>query len=169
MLLKFTNRYPLSKTLRFELKPIGKTKDYIEQKGLLSQDEERAEDYKRVKKIIDEYHKDFIHKSLSGVRLEALDEFEKMYLLPSKDDKVQKEFEKLQESLRKQIVSAFRAHPTFKNLFAKELIKDELASFVTDESDKALTEKFKNANDMKKVDLKITNKEWLNFAQESRV
>lgn len=140
----FTKQYQLSKTLRFELKPIAKTKDYIEQKGLLREDEERAEDYKRVKKIIDDYHKDFIHKSLSGVKLEALDEFEKLYFLPSKDDKTQKEFEKLQESLRKQIASAFRVHPTFKNLFAKELIKDELTSFVTDESDRALIEKFKN-------------------------
>lgn len=39
----FTNKYQLSKTLRFELKPIGKTKDHIEAKGLLTQDKNRAD------------------------------------------------------------------------------------------------------------------------------
>ncbi len=45
----FTQKYPLSKTLRFELKPIGKTLEHIEAKGLLSQDEQRAESYKKMK------------------------------------------------------------------------------------------------------------------------
>ncbi|PIU63092.1 hypothetical protein COS83_01255, partial [archaeon CG07_land_8_20_14_0_80_38_8] len=58
------NKYSLSKTLRFELIPIGKTKESIDRKGLLSQDVKRAQSYKEVKKIIDEYHKEFIEKSL---------------------------------------------------------------------------------------------------------
>ena len=37
----FTNLYQLSKTLRFELKPIGKTLEHIESNGLLEQDEHR--------------------------------------------------------------------------------------------------------------------------------
>jgi CRISPR-associated protein Cpf1 len=56
----FTNLYSLSKTLRFELIPVGKTLECIEKNGLLHQDEQRAESYKKVKKIIDEYHKAFI-------------------------------------------------------------------------------------------------------------
>ena len=59
--------------------------------------------YTKIKKIIDDYHKDFIHKSLSGVKLEALDEFEKLYFLPSKDDKTQKEFEKLAVGVKQKI------------------------------------------------------------------
>ena len=31
---KFTNLYPVSKTLRFELQPIGKTKENIEKNGI---------------------------------------------------------------------------------------------------------------------------------------
>ena len=39
---EFTGLYPLSKTLRFELKPIGKTKENIEKNGILERDNERA-------------------------------------------------------------------------------------------------------------------------------
>ena len=49
-LKKFTNLYSLSKTLRFELKPIGKTLEYIEKEGILTKDEQRLESYKKVKK-----------------------------------------------------------------------------------------------------------------------
>ena len=49
----FSGLYSLSKTLRFELIPQGKTLDYIQKNGLLSQDEHRADSYKLVKKIID--------------------------------------------------------------------------------------------------------------------
>ena len=49
---RFTRLYPLSKTLRFELKPIGKTLSFIENHGLLEQDKHRADSYKKVKKII---------------------------------------------------------------------------------------------------------------------
>ena len=55
-----TGQYSLSKTLRFELKPIGKTLEHIERKGLLTQDEQRAEEYELMKGIIDRYHKAFI-------------------------------------------------------------------------------------------------------------
>ena len=35
MFEKFTNRYAVSKTLRFELKPVGKTRENIERSGIL--------------------------------------------------------------------------------------------------------------------------------------
>ena len=57
---ELTGLYSLSKTLRFELKPVGKTLEHIESKGLIAQDEKRAEEYKKVKDIIDRYHKEFI-------------------------------------------------------------------------------------------------------------
>ena len=51
--LDFTGLYPLSKTLRFELKPIGKTLENIEKKGIISSDIKRSEDYKLVKRMIE--------------------------------------------------------------------------------------------------------------------
>ena len=50
-LKELTGLYSLSKTLRFELKPIGNTLRHIEAKGLITQDEQRAEEYKKVKDI----------------------------------------------------------------------------------------------------------------------
>lgn len=145
MFQEFTNQYQLTKTLRFELKPIGKTLEYIEAKGLLAQDLERAEDYKVIKEVIDKYHKDFIESSLSTLVFDDLARFEELYLESKKDDKEQKEFEKLQESLRKQIVAKFKAHPRWSNLFKKELIKDDLPIFeqITDEQ-KEVVKKFAN-------------------------
>jgi CRISPR-associated protein Cpf1 len=49
----FTGLYSLTKTLRFELKPIGKTLEYIEKNGLLDRDRHRANSYVEVKKIIE--------------------------------------------------------------------------------------------------------------------
>ena len=69
-LSELTGLYSLSKTLRFELKPIGKTLEYIESKGLIAQDEQRAEEYKKVKDIIDRYHKKFITMCLSDFKFE---------------------------------------------------------------------------------------------------
>ena len=50
---QFTGLYSLSKTLRFELIPIGKTLENIEKKGIIVQDEKRACEYEKVKGIID--------------------------------------------------------------------------------------------------------------------
>lgn len=46
----FKRLYPLSKTLRFEAKPIGATLDNIVKSGLLEEDEHRAASYVKVKK-----------------------------------------------------------------------------------------------------------------------
>lgn len=46
----FIGKYSLSKTLRFELRPQGKTLEHIQVKGLLTDDAHRAESYKKVKK-----------------------------------------------------------------------------------------------------------------------
>ena len=72
-LSELTGLYSLRKTLRFELKPVGKTLEHIESKGLIAQDEKRAEEYKKVKDIIDRYHKDFISMCLHNFKLDQND------------------------------------------------------------------------------------------------
>ena len=67
---QFTGLYPVSKTLRFELKPIGKTLDYIQKKKIIKQDEEKSVKYVEAKQIIDKYHKYFISEALKDVNLE---------------------------------------------------------------------------------------------------
>ena len=41
---KFIGLYPVSKTLRFELRPVGKTKDRMDEMGYLITDEEKADE-----------------------------------------------------------------------------------------------------------------------------
>ena len=77
----FTGLYPLSKTLRFELKPIGKTLQFIINNGILEQDKHRADSYSQVKEIINEYHKAFIERGLTGFELKYNNEGKKNSLL----------------------------------------------------------------------------------------
>ena len=77
---QFINKYTLSKTLRFELKPIGKTLENIQTKGLLQQDAIRAKSYQEVKKLIDRYHQYFIELALDGLKLNNLQDFQEQYL-----------------------------------------------------------------------------------------
>ena len=65
----FTNLYPVSKTLRFELIPEGETLYYLEKNGVLENDEKRNEDYKKLKKLMDEYYRAYIDEALSNVHL----------------------------------------------------------------------------------------------------
>ncbi len=140
--------YSLQKTLRFELVPQGKTKEYIEKTGLLQQDEKRAENYKKVKKIIDEYHKKFIEESLSSGLLDedTLQEFSDLYYAlqkeKKKDKKDEKSIEDIQEKLRKQTKNLFENNGKWKSLFSEELIKKELIAFTDDENKRILIREF---------------------------
>lgn len=129
----FTNLYSVSKTLRFELKPIGKTKENIEKNGILERDNERAIAYKAVKKVIDEYHKSFIELKLKNFELtqNQLEEFNLLYHLPTSDPKRKTDLPKIQESLRKQISERFTKSEQYKRLFGKELIREDLMEFVS--------------------------------------
>ena len=71
---KFTNLYPLQKTLRFELRPVGKTEEHIKKAGIIGvnakgklegSDAKLAAEYKVMKKLLDELHRKFIAKSLA--------------------------------------------------------------------------------------------------------
>ena len=124
----FTRLYPLSKTLRFELKPVGKTKENIEQNGILERDNERAVAYKAVKKVVDEYHKAFIELMLDDFELDKNDlmKFYDLYQRPSVDLKRKTDLPKIQETLRKQISERFTKNEQYKRLFGKELIREDL-------------------------------------------
>ena len=61
----FTQKYKLAKTLRFELRPVGKTVETFRTK-FLSGDIKRSEDYEAVKSILDNEHKVLLERSLSN-------------------------------------------------------------------------------------------------------
>lgn len=148
---QFIGLYPLSKTLRFELKAIGKTMENIRKSGLLEQDRHRAESYVQVKKIIDEYHKAFIESILDEFKFHenegkknSLEEFYICYMCKTKDEAQKKQFEEIQDKLRKQLADIFAKDEKFKRIDKKELIKIDLLNFVTSQEDRSLIDEFKD-------------------------
>lgn len=139
----FTGKYSLSKTLRFKLLPIGNTLSNIISSGILEEDQHRAESYIKVKAIIDEYHKAYISLMLHDFKLKyentgnlnSLEEYFYYYHLGSKDEKEQKCFEKIQQSLRKQIADRLTKDERFKRIDKKELIQEDLIEFVQGDAD----------------------------------
>ena len=141
----FTNLYSNSKTLRFGLIPEGDTLSNIEKTGILAEDERLAEDFKKVKKIADEWLKAFINESLAGrsLNLEDLLIFEEKYNIFPRDEKDEEEFNDIKAKLRKEIVSYLAVNPKFKLLGSADLVRKELPDFAKTEEDKNLINKFK--------------------------
>ena len=76
----FTNLYSLSKTLRFELKPVGETLEnmkkhleYDEKLQTFMKDQEIEDAYQTLKPIIDDIHEEFITDSLESEKAKAID------------------------------------------------------------------------------------------------
>lgn len=112
----FTGMYKLSQTLKFELRPIGTTAENLDKSGLLEQDFKRADDYQTVKSFLDDQHKKFLAKVLSGI--ETLDwiglagELDKF----QKDHSRRKELENAQEKIRKALVDIIKKDEFYKTL-----------------------------------------------------
>ncbi|MBS1781727.1 MAG: type V CRISPR-associated protein Cas12a/Cpf1 [Bacteroidetes bacterium] len=152
ILSTFSNKYQLSKTLRFELKPIGKTLEHIQTKELISEDDQRAKSYQKMKKTIDGFHKHFIELAMSTVKLTKLETFQELFNASperKKEESYKKELEKVQDSLRKEIVKGFstgEAKEIFAKIDKKELITELLEQWIQQqkEDDFYFDEKFKN-------------------------
>ena len=148
---KFTNLYPVSKTLRFELQPIGKTKENIEKNGILLRDEKRAEDYQIVKDYIDEYHKQFIKDRLwnfklpltSEGHLNSLEEYQVLYELSKRNETQESEFSEIKDNLRNIIAKRLtESGSAYDRIFKKELIREDLVDFLEDEEHKKIVRQF---------------------------
>ena len=160
---KFTNKYALSKTLRFELKPIAETKKYLQ--NFIDSDTKRAEEYKELKKIIDEFHKDYIVSTLSHENILDKDYLKDFFNLWSiKNNKEDKELlheikekhnlklkkknygnkeiiEVMEKQLRKQIIEHFETlNPLLKSFF-KTANEEQLLGFLK-KFDKTLYKEF---------------------------
>lgn len=148
---ELTGLYNLSKTLRFELKPVGKTLEHIEEKGFLTQDKQRDMEYQLMKKIIDRYHKAFIAMCMNNCELkvkntddsdDSLEEYAALLGKSKRDADDEDKLNEIKDNLRKQIVKAFKEGNTYGDLFKKELIKIHLPEFVSDETEKQVVEHF---------------------------
>lgn len=137
---KFIGLYPVQKTLRFELIPQGNTLEHIKNKGLIVEDYKRAEEYKKAKVIIDNYHKTYIEKSLKNPNTDwnelvvVIENFRK-----DKSPLNKKKLEKIQEKKRKEITKLFEGS---KDIFSEKLFTDILPSFTVNENDRKVLEGF---------------------------
>lgn len=139
---RFKNKHAQSKTLRNELRPIGKTEENFKHKMILEEDILRADSYGKVKELIDRYHKLFIDDVLTNIELQGLEEYYELYTMVGKDEKANDELEKQEEKLRKMINKAFCLDSRYKKLFKAELIRELLPEYFIRDDEKELIAQF---------------------------
>ncbi len=135
----FTNQYSLSKTLRFELKPIGDTLQNIKEKGIIEEDKEREKRFNEIKQLMDEYYKDFIERALKTVHIDQKDlkAYQEVYLTLKKSKQKKESYEKLekkylanQKLLRNEIYKKIKEFKEFNYLFKKEFVNKLLPEWL---------------------------------------
>lgn len=84
----FTNLYELSKTLRFELKPIGETQELLKENQIIELDKVKKESYEAIKPYFNTLHIDFINQSLKEPNMgQTFQKYFEIYEIWSKDKK----------------------------------------------------------------------------------
>lgn len=131
----FTNMYSLSKTSRFELKPVGKTKGNELVQNLILEDEKREKDFNTIKKIMDDYYRDFIERVLSVVSFDVadLENHANIYFSLKKDaknEKLKEEYAKSQKILRKQLFDLIKSQEDFSSSFGEKFVKKTLPKWL---------------------------------------
>ena len=111
----FTKLFQLNYTLKFELEPVGRTRENLEKSGLLAQDRKRADAYIKVKSLLDEQHKKFLQKVLSQCDLDWLPLAEKLKEY-QRDRQNRKALEDAQAEYRKKIVKCLEADKIYETL-----------------------------------------------------
>lgn len=142
---KFTNLYELSKTLRFELKPVGEiiendlfiwdknfkwknlTEYYLEKNQVFQTDKIRQKKYEEIKPFLDEFHLDFIKFCLLNLNLDYT-EYKKSLDIYQKDKKnkdLENKKENEEKRLREKIAENFdsKVLDFLKTFWEVEIIK----------------------------------------------
>lgn len=151
----FKNSYSLSKTLRWELKPFEKTKEYLQSSWILARDKQRDIDYVIIKPLFDQLHDKFIRESLTDVQWIDWEDFITTYnafrskvksgSLTDKDKKTfQKDLDDRRAKLRKQIVTLYdqTAEQWKQNPDWQENKKDKIQPMLKEKWYKILTEQW---------------------------
>lgn len=136
-----THCYSLSKTLRNELIPVGKTLEYIKVNEILLRDKKRSDDYKKVKLLLDEYHKAFIARTLNNAKLTKLEPAVEAYI--NRSSSGDKQLEEAFDDLRTEIAGKFKKMPEFAMLDKKNLIEDLVPAMLENKNDVELLNSFK--------------------------
>ncbi len=109
---QFTGKYSLSKTLRFELRPIWNTTKMLDEENIFETDRIRRKKYEETKPWIDELHREFIQDTLSVFRFTNLKPYQIAFEAWQKDKKLKLAKGALtseENKLREEIVAQFNA------------------------------------------------------------
>ncbi|MCR5260500.1 MAG: type V CRISPR-associated protein Cas12a/Cpf1, partial [Candidatus Gastranaerophilales bacterium] len=116
------NLSQLSKTLRFELQPIGKTQENFE-KYILEKDEKKAAAYPFVKKYCDEVHKKFISEALSLIETDKIEkELENYYSHVTQKEIDVDKLDEIKKNLRNIICKTFSENEKYKDMLSEKMI-----------------------------------------------
>lgn len=117
----FTRQYRLSKTLRFELRPVGRTLETFDSK-FRNGDERRAQAYPAVKDLLDGEHKALLERALSktsgDLDWEKLAQAHETYRTGDKSKPAMDALAAKQAEFRKKLVELFEGDSAYKDLTA---------------------------------------------------
>ena len=113
---QFVQQYQLSKTLRFELKPVGETSELLEEEKVFRKDKALQENYEKTKPYLDRLHRAFVKEALAKEKGTFTEKELKEYaelcqkFQAAKEHKVKKdktELAKKEKELRQKITQSF--------------------------------------------------------------
>lgn len=143
---EFTGKYSLSKTLRFELNPIGKTLDnmrehlrYDENLQTFLADQEIENAYQSLKPVFDFLHEQFINESLESDIVKKINFAKYLEKYKHRKDLQEKDFESVEKSLRDEFPKAYDEAAEKLKIKAGKNKKGK--DILTDNGYKILTEK----------------------------
>lgn len=122
----------VQKTLRNELKPTPFTAEHIKQRGIISEDEYRAQQSLELKKIADEYYRNYITHKLNDINnLDFYNLFDAIEEKYKKNDKENRDkLDLVEKSKRGEIAKMLSADDNFKSMFEAKLITQLLHVYV---------------------------------------
>lgn len=122
----------VQKTLRNELKPTSFTAEHIKQRGIISEDEYRAQQSLELKKIADEYYRNYITHKLNDINnLDFYNLFDAIEEKYKKNDKENRDkLDLVEKSKRGEIAKLLSADDNFKSMFEAKLITKLLPDYV---------------------------------------
>ena len=140
------NLYPIEKTVCFELRPIGNTLEHFYKNEILEKAQNRSDEFREIKHLIDPIHKEIIEKCFQELsrnseftRLLKKYEF-KSHVINSKNP-LQRDIELKEENIdnKKRIVeivkNTFINNPKYKLIFSDKKI-DMLKEYYKDDCEK---------------------------------
>lgn len=105
---QFVNQYALSKTLRFELKPMGNTAQMLTDAHVFEKDEMIHKKYVQTKPYLDRLHREFVQKALQEALLPGLSEYLEVFKQWKADKKThEKDIQNREKELRREVVKLF--------------------------------------------------------------